>query len=122
MLTFPILSVAPTTLEETIENSSINSEFESGFELVRSKFTRDRATFDISYEVLQKDDKDLVIDFVRTVRGAEAFTWANHDQPIPATNPVEYTTYIVRFSQFPTIPAVGGMYQIYNLTFQLREV
>lgn len=122
MEVFPTLSVHPTSVTMSIEDATIRSSFEAGFELTRTKFTRDRHTFEVTYNDLQRGDKDLLLTFLKTVRGSYMFTWANHDEEIAGTDPVEYVTYTVRFSRYPDIPAVGGKYGRYDLTFEVKEV
>jgi len=113
MAVFPVLSIAPSKVEQTYEDSTIRSEFESGFELTRNKFTRDRSTFAVEYEHMQRIDKDILVAFLKEVRGSTAFDW---------TNPDDGLSYQVRFSSFPTIPAVAGMFGIYSISFEIKEV
>ena len=119
---FPTLSVHPSKVTQAIEDATMRSSFEGGYEITRNKYTRDRSTFTVDYNTLERADKDLIVAFLKTVRGATPFIWENHDEAIPLTDPIEYKTYIVRFSSFPEIPAVGGKYGLYDISFEIKEV
>ena len=122
MADFPTLSIHPTKVEREYEDSTIRSTFEAGFELTRNQYTRDRSTFTVNYGTMGRVDKDLLIEFLGTVRGAEIFTWKNHDEEIPLSEPKDYVSYNVRFKEFPMVSAVAGRYGLYDISFVVREV
>lgn len=113
MAVFPTLSIDPSKVEETFEDATIRTKFEAGFELTRNKFTRDRSMFSVEYDNLSRTDKDILVAFIKEVRGAVIFDWVNPDNNI---------SYQVRFSKYPTIPAVAGRYGLYSISFEVREV
>ena len=117
MPTFPTLTIIQAVpMTEEIEDATIRSSFEAGYEHTRPRFTRSRKTWSIRYEYMPNADKTTLDTFINTTvrQGADAFSW---------TNPQDSTTYTVRFLTLPKYELVlnrdGGYW---NLDFQLRQV
>jgi len=114
MATYPTLSIPPSyPINETIEDSTISSNFETGWEQTRPRFTRSRRTWQINYENLLYVDKKLLEDFVNddVRQGADYFTW---------THPVTSEVVTVRFKPAPTYNNTILTY--WQVSFSLREV
>ncbi len=118
MPSFPSLSKDPSwpmDPDGEIEDSTIRSPFEGGYELTRPRFTRDRRKWGVRYVMLSSSDASTLRTFEKTtVRGgADSFTW---------THPTTSTSYTVRFAgpiRFTLVPPGTGKY---NAEFTLREV
>jgi phage-related protein len=97
MSDFPTLSRPPEwEIKEDVLDSTIKSDFESGYVQTRPRFTSDRKKWsNVVYKNLNTSDVALLRAFITAVRGgSESFNW---------TNPDDSTTYIVRFDPVPTI-------------------
>ena len=101
----------PTKIDTTIEDGSIKSKFENGMVQARSKFTRVRKTFDLTY-ILPIADKNTLLAFYNTVRLAGEFDWINPD---------DGKTYTVRFKT-PIKYDAAGANVVSNITLTLEEV
>lgn len=78
MYTYPVLTIKPSIeLDEEYEEVRIKSNFESGRESVRTKFTKSRRTFTFRYDKLPTVDKEDIEDFYidTLVYGTYTFTW-----------------------------------------------
>lgn len=107
MANFPTLSRdVEWEITEDIEDSTIESSFESGYVHSRPRFTTDRMKWGkVIYKGLNASDKALLVAFRTTVRGRSlSFNW---------TNPDNNVTYVVRFNPSPTITytITGNYYQ-----------
>lgn len=117
MPTFPTLTIPPTyPLDEQREDATIRSAFEAGYEHTRPRFTRNRYTWVVKYNMMPSADKTTLEAFVTTVReGADKFSW---------TNPVDGAVHTVTFSQIPkyscTLQTEDDAY--FDCDFQLRSV
>jgi phage-related protein len=117
MADFPTLTVYPTyPLDEQREDATIRSAFEAGYEHTRPRFTRNRYTWVVKYNMMPSADKTTLEAFVTTVReGADKFSW---------TNPVDSAAHTVTFSQIPkyscTLQTEDDAY--FDCDFQLRSV
>lgn len=116
MPAFPSLSKKPSwpmSPDGEIEDSTIRSQFEGGYELTRPRFTRSRRNWGVRYVMLSVADKNMLQFFEQnTVRGgADSFTW---------THPTTGTSYTVRFTgpiKYTLVPPGK-----HNAEFMLREV
>lgn len=95
MPTFPTLSVLPSyPLKDDAEDPTLKSNFEAGYTLARTRFTRQRKLFSLVYNKLPNADKLLLEAFCDTVHGgADTFTW---------THPITSVSYTVRFDKRPS--------------------
>ena len=99
MPTFPTLSSFKVT-EEVIDSwneglvndPTIRSDQEGGYQITRCRFTRDRRFWEYEYPYYTAADKATLMTFERTtVRvGSTSFTW---------TNPLDSVSYTVRFGE-----------------------
>jgi|GEM_PF-1964290 len=97
MSTFPTLSRdVEWLISEEMEDSTIESPFESGYVHTRPRFTSDRKKWNnVLYTHLTASDKVLLTNFMTEVRmSAIAFNWVNPDDNI---------NYVVRFKPPPKI-------------------
>jgi hypothetical protein len=99
MPTFPTLSsfkltedVIDSWEEGLVIDPTLRSEQEGGYELTRSRFTRDRRFWQYEFPYYTSADKATLMIFERTtVRvGTTSFTWIN---------PLNSTSYTVRFGK-----------------------
>lgn len=113
MPNFPTLSRNPSfPLEEIVEENTIRSNFEAGYELTRPRFTRMRKTFSVKYELLTNTDKQLIDNFyVQMKGGSGSFTW---------TNPITAVNHTVRFAEPPKFEYTMDGY--WNVEIKLREL
>ena len=116
MANFPTLSRSPSfplAPDGEIEDSTLRSQFEAGYELTRPRFTRARRSWGVRYPVVSSADKALLVAFEQTtVRGgADSFSW---------THPITSTVYSVRFAG----PLKYAQFAIgkWSVEFMLREV
>lgn len=106
------LSVNPEyPLSEELEDNTIRSEFEGGYEHTRPRFTRNRKTFGLNYRYITDADKTTIENLFNAVRGADMFTWLH-----PKTN----SAHIVRFVEPPKFEYVQFGY--WNANLILRAV
>lgn len=111
-MAFPTLSVNPDyPIEEAKIPSSIKSNFESGHQLARSRFTRDRNIFQLNYRLLSNADKLLLAAHMDEVKDVDSFTW---------THPISATSYTVRYETIPQFQYI--QYQRWNVNFKLVQV
>lgn len=109
---YPTLSINPSSIKYTPEDSTIKSDFEAGYVQTRQRHTRRRMTFPIEYELIHDADKDLLEAFDITVSGGTlSFNW---------TDPLTSTVYIVRFEKSPEYDFVT--YTYWKTSFVLVEV
>ncbi|NOX15957.1 MAG: phage tail protein [Epsilonproteobacteria bacterium] len=112
-MSFPILSLNPTTIAEKKASNTISVEFDGGYKQTRERNTRDLKKFTVSYPTLPKADKDLILAHLDAVRGSTPFAWVHADTNI---------TYSVRYADMPTIKADAKMPNIYAVTLKMEEV
>ena len=110
---FPTLSKNPNyPMQKTYEDSAIKSTMESGYVHARSRYTKNRYSFDIVYNNAPDTDHDLLWAFVATVKGSvDTFTW---------TDPYSGTPYTVRFDAPPSFELVD--FNQWNIKFKLVTV
>lgn len=111
---FPSTIGAPDyPLTETPENAVIRSTMEDGTEKTRPRFTRNRMTFELSWQNMPQDEKEELEAFFRTTikNGAMAFYWIH-----PAAN----KKYYVRFSEIPKFSLKMRSY--WQVSIKLKEV
>ena len=116
MAAFPTLTIGPSyplDPDGELEDATLRSPFEGGYELTRQKFTRTRRSWGVRYEALGQTDKDSLVTFEKdTVKGgADSFTW---------THPKTSTVYTVRFTG--PVKYAYVTFGIYSVSFMLREV
>lgn len=116
MPAFPSLSINPSwplDPDGEIEDATLRSPFEGGYELTRQKFTRTRRNWGVQYSTLNQTDKDALATFEKdTVKGgADSFTW---------THPKTATVYTVRFKE--PVKYAYVTVGLYTASFMLREV
>ena len=121
MPNFPTLSSFSLT-EEVVDSweqgfvidPTIRSSTEGGYDITRSRFTRDRMWFSYEFPFYTNADKETLETFEKTtVRfGTTSFTW---------TNPVNSTNYTVRFAE-PVVykPNKGSTY--WKIKIKVAEV
>lgn len=113
MTAWPNIQKPSYDLSEKPEDAVIRTQFEAGYEITRPRFTRNRATFGLSWNSMRAADKATLATFytTTTVNGSLSFTW---------THPDDGTTHTVRFTEPPqyTLIAVG----LYRVSVTLREV
>ena len=112
-MSFPTLSKNPSTLEIKTKNNTISIEFDGGYKQTRERNTRDLKTLKATYELLSRDDKDLIEAHIAEVRGSVAFDYQNADTGV---------TYTVRYTNYPTITAKGNMPDKFDITLEMEEV
>lgn len=106
------LSVNPEyPLSEEVEDNTLRSEFEGGYEHSRPRFTRNRKTFGLTYRYITNADKTTIENLFRDIRGADMFTWRH-----PKTN----SEHIVRFVEPLKFEYVQFGY--WNVNIKLRIV
>lgn len=114
---FPTLSKKPSLpLPKKPLDSDIKSEFESGYEAARTRYTRDLFEYEVNYPVLIEADKVLLEAHISEVKSTVIFNW---------THPIENTTIPVRYFKRPEIIPVGKFADgtiYYTTKFTLRMV
>jgi len=111
--TFPTFSRdVEWEMEETIEDSSIKTQLDSGHVHARSKFSRDRKVWSgVRYLYLTASDRTSFLAFIALVRGAvDVFTWKC---------PIDNSNYTVRFTALPSLARMAPGY--YQLSFGVME-
>lgn len=111
---FPNTIGAPDyPLTETPEDAVIRSTMEDGTEKTRPRFTRNRMTFELSWQSMPQDEKVELETFFRTTlkNGAMAFYW---------THPATSKQYYVRFSEMPKFSLKMRSY--WQVSIKLKEV
>lgn len=74
-----------------VNDPTIRSDQEAGYEVTRSRFTRDRRTWSYEYPYYTLADKTILEAFQVSMRfGANSFNW---------TNPIGGNTFVVRFAE-----------------------
>jgi hypothetical protein len=94
MADFPTLSREPNRsnfVQSLIQDPTLVSEFENGYQIVRSKYSNVALKFEMTYSFLTNNDKDLLEEFEkdRSYKVGE-FNWIN---------PSDLKTYLVRFDE-----------------------
>ena len=113
MANFPTLTIPPSyPLDEELEDSTIRSSFEDGTLQSRLKYTKNRYTFSINYDMLSAANRDTLMTFVSTTanKGATPFIW---------THPRSGSTYTVTFIELPKPSLIMNGY--YKVSFKVRE-
>lgn len=116
MSAFPTLSQPPNyPLVEEIEDTTIVSNFESGYIQTRPRFTRRRKSFTVRYENLSTSDKTSLETFrdVTVLGSSETFTW---------THPLTSTVYTMRFEKDKTPKFTNSLIDYWDTEFTIREV
>lgn len=111
---FPSIIRAPEyPLTETPEDAVIRSTMEDGTEKTRPRFTKNRFTYELSWQAMPQDEKDALEAFFRntTKNGALAFTW---------THPASDKSIVVRFSEVPKFSLKVKFY--WNVSIKIKEV
>jgi phage-related protein len=112
--TYPSLTAKPVyPIDEQREDSSIKTSMEAGYLHTRARFTRVRKSWKFKYNLMSSTDKGTLDTFLDTVKGTvDSFTW---------TNPVNNTSYTVRFL---TIPVFSNVYkgELFTVEINLQEV
>ena len=95
------------------EDTSIASTFEDGSVQARTKFTRSRRTFTVTWNKLSQDQFVILDDFITNQAKfkANSFTWIN-----PATNE-SIEVYCDEYQE-PSLTEIN----YYNITLVLKEV
>lgn len=113
MTAWPSIQKPSYDLSEKPEDTVIRSEFDAGYEITRPRFTRNRATFGLSWNAMKAADKTALDVFYKTttVNGSLYFTW---------THPDDGASHTVRFTGPPeySLIAVG----LWRVSVTLREV
>lgn len=93
MLTFPKISNPSYPFKIRRESTSITSKFEDGTVQSRTKFTRSRSTFILTWDSLTQEEFDVLDDFIVNSAKftANSFSWEN---------PVNGFTYTVRCTSY----------------------
>ena len=113
MATFPTFSrQVEWEIEETTEDSSVQTGLDSGHVHSRPKFSKDRGIWNgITYIYLNANDRTLFKAFRLEVRGkANTFTWRC---------PIDNQDYVVRFIELPALSRMAPGY--YQLSFSVIE-
>lgn len=117
MADFPTLTKEPSfPLPEEKEDTTIKSKSEAGYVQTRRRFTRERMSFAVKYEMLPNADKDAIGDHVDGVYGGvSSFNW---------THPITGTAYVMRYDKRPKFEPVhyDGDQYLWNVDFVLNEV
>lgn len=115
-MAFPTLSKAPTSFSEEKEDTTIKSKSEAGYVQTRRRFTRERMTFKVGYELLPNADKVSLFNHIDSVfGGVSTFTYVH---------PVSGVTYTVRYNKRPEAPVshYDGTEYLWSTSFVLNEV
>lgn len=100
-------------VEEQIEHKTIISEFESGVEQRRQKWSAPLRTFKLIFKNRTSTEYNDVKIFFNNKKGAlTSFTW---------TNPIDNTEYMVRFKE-DSLVAEEIAYGIFNFEFKFIQV
>lgn len=111
---FPASIMSPQyPLAETPEDAVIRSTMEDGTEKTRPRFTRNRFTFELTWESMEQGQKEIFENFFRTITkgGALAFNWIH-----PATK----KKYLVRFTEPPKFTL--RMTRYWQVSAKFKEV
>lgn len=103
----------PSAAPESIENSAIRNEMESGIVHRRAKFTRLRSTWRVHWDDLKGSDYLIIKDFYKNTLkgGALSFTWVH---------PIEQKTYTV--SIVDTLKGDPFSFDFHKLDLTFEEV
>lgn len=115
MPTFPTLSVAPNyplSPDGDLEDASLRSSSEAGYTQTRPRFTRNRRSFGLEYELNPTDESALRTFEATTLRnGADVFEWQH---------PIRGTTHSVQLSG--PIQWSHVSFELTKARFTLKEV
>lgn len=113
LINFPELKPPDFPLTETPEEAVLRSSAEDGSVQTRPKFTRIRFTFEVTWNHMPEEMKQILEDFYRntTKNGALSFNW---------THPTSNKSYIVRFTKPPTFRAI--LLHYWTISISLQEV
>lgn len=100
-------------LLETLEDAVLRSDMEDGTVKTRPKFTRNRKTFEVKWEHMQDDEKQTFEDFYKT-------TLKNGSLPFNWTHPKTSVTYVVIFSEVPSMSLT--LLEYWAVSMKIQEV
>lgn len=100
-------------LTETMEDAVIRSSMEDGTVKTRPRFTRNRSTFEVTWNNMPQDEKELFEEFYKTTtkNGSKAFNW---------THPASSTNYEVVFSEVPSMEL--KLLKYWTVSMKIQEV
>lgn len=98
-----------------LEDKTIRSSAEGGYELTRPRFTRKgRKTFTTGFTEMSATDYETFMLFWEDFGGSKSFTWYNQ---------AEQKNYTVRFAEPPSFTYSGvGEFATYNVEVKLKQV
>lgn len=110
---WPNIQKPSYNLTEDPEDAVIRSDFDAGYEITRPRFTRNRATFGLSWNAMKSADKATLATFytTTTVNGSLYFTW---------THPDDGVSHTVRFTGPPQYKLIAV--NLWSVELKLREV
>jgi phage-related protein len=102
----------PSGCEETTEDPSIRTEFESGIVQTRARFTRARRTWGLKWDYMKGADYRILRSFYDQMHGgALSFMWPH---------PTEETLFDVRFKG--EIKGTSQSFDFWSVTVTLEQV
>lgn len=114
LIDFPSEIKAPDyPLPESLEDAVIRSNMEDGTVKMRPKFTRNRKTFEVKWEHLPDEQKQVFETFF-------AVTLKNGSLPFNWTHPKTGQQYVVGFSEPPTMSLT--LLHYWAVSMKIQEV
>jgi len=115
MAAFPTLTrgpIYPLDPDGDLEDATLRSASEAGYEQTRPKFTRARRSFGLRYKMPDADVATLrAFELTTLVNGSDSFAWTH---PLRATSHTVRLTAPIRYS----ISSLG----LSDVSFTIREV
>ena len=109
-MAFPTLSDTPLSIEVTPIDNSIRNETEAGYEIRRKRYSRQKHSFALKYQMLYEDDKDLLLNFYNNYGTVLSFNWTNHQTGqthlVYLDEPLSYSRAIPGWWNFDTIKMI----------------
>lgn len=116
-MSYPSLGKLPDTIDPDgeLEDNTIRSNVDGGYELTRQRSTRRRRRWGLKYLLLNSTDSNLLRTHEGTVGCADLFNW---------THPLTGTTYTVRYEspiKYAAQASTGSVHY-HDVTVALLEV
>ena len=109
--TFPTLPAPAFEIPVDTENPALRSAFEDGNVQTRSKYTKQRRTWSLTWPGMSKANKETLHAFYLTTKGgSQAFTWTDTEAS---------ANVVVRFISFKETQRTTGRWAV---SVQLEEV
>jgi hypothetical protein len=110
-MAFPTLSRGPSKIDIDLEDNSLRSDQEGGYQISRARYTRIRHKINLTYPILTNADKIALNNWqLSLMGGSDKDTW---------TDPMTSITYTIRLDKPIKFSAVTTY--MWSCEFQMNE-